>query len=276
MTFQDARGEEPGGPDVAGVVVSNGDAGLITFRISIPTHPVVTDDMRLRVWVDSDSNAETGLASGIASTKGWDYFLLWDRQTGREDPSLFRCTASTCTGGGADPPQRTLRFSYANGPTLTILDAELGNTRRFRFFVEAADGIVVDPATGNLDPTNAHWDYAPGLGRFWSYDVRRGLQRLLVKSFSTAPAVPRAGSAFTVSLAATRSDTRALLTSGRVACAARIGGKPLRPRSQRFVGTRATCVFAIPPGAEGTIRGSISVLFRGKTVTRSFARRIGP
>lgn len=173
VAFQDARGENPEGLDVSTVVVSSGDAGLITFRIDIPNRPVLTDDMRLRVWVDSDHKIATGLRPSGESPTGWDYFLLWDRGTGRKDPSLYRCNGARCTGGGVHPPQRTLRSSYASGPRFTILDAELGSTKRFRFSVEAADGIVVDPTTRAPDVTNAHWDYAPARGRSWSYDVRR-------------------------------------------------------------------------------------------------------
>jgi hypothetical protein len=99
---------------------------------------------------------------------------------------------------------------------------------------------------------------------------------LLLRSFSTAPAAPRAGAKLAVRLTASESPSGAVLSSGRVTCATEIGRKPLRPRSQGFVGKRATCVFAIPADAAGkTIRGSISIHFKGKTITKSFALRIG-
>jgi hypothetical protein len=271
VTFQDTRGEEPDGPDIAGVTVSNGDAGLITFRIGIPSHPVLTDDLRLRVWVDSDHNTATGIG-GPASTSGWDYWILWDRQSGLADPNLFHCSASGCIN---DVPQRTLDFSYASGPRFTILDAELGNTKRFRFYVESVSGIVQDPATRMRDYKNARWDFAPELGRSWSYNVWLAPKRLLVRDFSTAPVTPRAGATLAVRLTASESPSGAVLTRGRVSCTAAIGGKAVETRSQGFVGKRATCVYAIPSDAAGkAIRGSIAVRFKGKTVTRTFARRI--
>jgi hypothetical protein len=275
VTFQDARGEEPAGPDIGGVAVSNGDGGLITFRIDIPSHPVFADDLGIRVWVDSDHDTATGV-EGPGETRGWDYYILWDRVgTGFEDPHLWRCDTRCIGGSGGTPPQRTLRFSYASGARFTILDAELGNTKRFRFAVVVTSGLVRDPVAG-LDWTNVRWDFAPELDKSWSYDVRLAPKRLLVRSFSTAPLPPQAGATLAVRLTASESPSGAALSSGRVTCTAAIGGKAVRPLSQRFVGRRATCVFAIPAEAAGKIiRGTIAIRFKGKTVTKSFARRIG-
>jgi hypothetical protein len=262
-TFQDARGEEPEGPDITSVTVSNGDVGNITFRIEVPTHPAFTDAMRLRLWLDSDRTAATGLAEGPGSTAGWDHYILWDRTLG-PDPRLFRCEKSTCTAGPLDPPQRTLRFSYAGGPRFTILAAELGDTKRFRFFVEAADY------------TTDRWDFAPELGRSWGYEVRLAPERLSARHFSTAPAAPVAGESFTVRVTATESPSGAVVSQGRVSCAASVGRRAVRARTQGFVDRWATCVFLIPADAAGkTIRGTIVVRFKGKTVTKAFARRIG-
>jgi hypothetical protein len=266
-TFQDATGENPDGIDVTSVRVSNNDEGLLTFRINIPTRPAFTEDMRLRVWFDSDYNRQTGLTS--TDVAGRDSFILWDRDGVR----LFRCGGSSCRSG---QPQRTLGSSYRGGATLTINAAEL-ETTRFRFMVEAAAGIGYDPGTRTFDPRKATWDFAPERAQFWSYNVRLGPSRLLVKSFSTTPTRPQAGKRLSVRVTATRNDTGALLSSGRVTCAARIGAKPLKPSSQRFVGSRATCVFAsIPPSAKGQkLRGSIAIAFEGTQVRRSFSRRIG-
>lgn len=265
-TFQDATGENPDGVDVTSVRVSNNDEGLLTFRINIPTRLAFTEDMRLRVWFDSDYNRETGLTS--TDVAGRDHFILWDRDGLR----LFRCSGSSCRSG---QPQRTLGSSYRGGATLTINAAEL-ETTRFRFMVEAAAGIGYDPATRTFDVRKATWDFAPERARFWSYNVRLGPSRLLVKSFSTTPARPTAGKKVSVHLAATRNDTGGMLSKGRVTCAARAGAIALEPSSQRFVRSRATCVFAIPPNASGqTLRGSITIAFEGRKVRKSFSRRIG-
>jgi hypothetical protein len=161
VVFRDATAEDPAGPDITTVTVSNDDRGLITFRVAIPSRPKLTEGMRFRIWIDSDGDRATGL-----SVNGMDFFLLHDRgRTG-----LWRCRASSCTGPSSSA--RTLRFRYSSEPSFTISNAEIGDTRRFRFAVEAATGIVVDPVTKTVDTANAHFDDAPQRGRSWTYATR--------------------------------------------------------------------------------------------------------
>ena len=261
VTFEDAAAEDPQGPDITTVTVSNDDTGLISFRVAIPSRPTLAEGMRFRIWIDSDSNPATGLAAN-----GMDYYLFHD--AGRT--SLYRCGGTVCTNAAR---ATTLEFSYAGGPRFAILDAEIGNAKRFRFAVEAATGIFVDPATKTVHADDARFDDAPARGSFWTYRLAIGPQRLLVKSLATSPA--RAGTPLTVRALATRADTGAALSSGRVRCAARIAARRVEVRSQGFVGTRAVCVFGIPADAAGeTIRGSVTVTFGGKKVTRAFSARV--
>jgi hypothetical protein len=266
VTFQDARGEDPSGPDITKVVVGSRVDGMLTFRINIPTHARLGEDMRIRVWVDSDYDRATGLTADELA--GFDYFLRSDR----DGTKLYRCGGSSCTNA---VPQRTLAFSYRGGATFAISAYELA-TKRFRFRIDTTTGIAFDPATRAYDFTKAKLDFAPGQSQFWSYNVRLRPSRLLIKSFSTRPAQPLAGGRLSVRLAAIRNDTGTLLSSGRVACDARIGDKRLRPSSQKFVGKQATCVFTLPASARGqTLRGSITIAFQGRQVRKSFSRRIG-
>ena len=71
-TFSDAVGEDFAAPDIRTVVASNDDGGLLTFRIDIPSHPELTEDLRIRVWLDTDADPETGV-------QGADRYLLVDR-----------------------------------------------------------------------------------------------------------------------------------------------------------------------------------------------------
>jgi hypothetical protein len=263
VTFTDATAEDPQGPDITTVTVSNDDAGRITFRAAIPSRPTLADGMRFRLWLDSDHDPATGLAAN-----GMDYFLLYEQ--GRA--GVWRCGGSTCAGGAA---ATTLEFSYASGPRFTILDAEIGNAKRFRFAVEAATDIFVDPATKTVDASKARFDDAPARGSTWTYALAIGPQRLVVENLVTSPVAPRAGNPFTARVLVTRADTGEVLTSGRVRCTARIGGLSLRPRSQGFAGRRAACVFGIPADAAGqTIRGSVTISFGGKKITRAFSARV--
>src|SRR5919108_2579311 len=59
-TYQDSTGENPAAPDITTVVVSNNDAGMITFRINIPNRAQLDRDMLVDLFVDSDNNPATG------------------------------------------------------------------------------------------------------------------------------------------------------------------------------------------------------------------------
>ena len=72
-----------------------------------------------------------------------------------------------------------------------------------------------------------------------------------------------------------RPDGGATVTAGRVSCWATVGGIRLEPRTERFLGKRATCTFALPGDASGKrIRGSITVFSQGLRLTKPFSGRI--
>lgn len=290
-TFQDATGEDPGAPDITRVVVSNDDKGELSFRVDVPSHPALTEDMRIFLWFDYDDHATTGLDEGL------DHLLVVDVGTvGFGAAGLAFCgyTPPSCgvvQGWRGFGEHVSLRFSYQNGVAVFSLDAaklsrqepfRIGSLKRFRFWVKVESGVRYDPITRRWDFTNWRRDVAPtdpppgrafpARDQFWIYESRP----LLVKDFSTAPARPRAEKPFALRLAAINSDTGAALTSGAVSCSSTIGGKPLRPRSRGFVGERAVCTFAIPANAKGrTFRSTLSVHSSGTKLTRSVSGRVG-
>jgi hypothetical protein len=282
-TFLDSRGETADGPDIDSVIVSS-EADELALVVAIPTQPALTDDARIRVWLDADDNRRTGLA--VAELRGADRFLLVDRwELGFGEVGLFSCSHDSCAGGKVGPDK--VRFSYAGGRATFIVTAgSLGvdKVRRLRFWVEVWTGIELDPVTGRYVFTDANPDFAPdGAGRrlgdpaalgadFWSFEGRA----LLVRSFSVRPSTPRAGALFTLRLAATRTDAGAAVTSGTVSCSAKIGGAAIKARSARFAATRGTCVFAIPADARGkSYRATIAIQAAGATVLRSVSGKVG-
>jgi hypothetical protein len=270
--FRDGLGENRAGPDITTVRVSSDGGGLVTFRVGVPTNPVLTEDMRLRIWLDADDDRTTGLA--VEGLEGLDHFLLVDAwQLGFGAAGLYGCTGSTCSGGRRGPDS-TLRFTYENGATFTIDAAELGLRRleRLGFSVVVTAGIRFDPVERKYDLTNATVDTAPDEGRLWTYDARL----LRVTSFSATPAVPQAGKPFVLRMTAVRTDTGAALARGTVSCSTRIRGRPTRVRTRRFVGTHAVCGFDIPKHTRGQrFRSTIGVVRGGAQVTRSLSGRIG-
>jgi hypothetical protein len=285
-TFVDTTGEDPAGPDIGRVVVSSDDNGRLTFRVEVPSHPEITEDLRIKVWLDADADVATGLQAG--GVRGADKFLIVDRwDYGLGEVALFTCAGSTCSGGKALPtgPRTPLHFSYTDSATFTVEAADVGiaGPQRIRFWIEAWNGIVFDPITRRYDLTSARPDFAPdGAGRRLGYPAAQGDDAwtydsgtMFVESFSAQPATPRAGKPFSLRLSVIRTDTGAPLTSGAVLCSARIAGKPLRPRSSGFVGGRAVCVYSIPANANRrSFSSTISVRFAGETLSRSLSGRV--
>lgn len=270
-TFQDSTGEDPAAPDITTIVVSNNDAGIVSFRINLPNRPTLSPDMIIELWVDSDNNP----ATGDPDQAGVDYVM----QLVQNEIQLYRWDGTGFTRRFGDPSAVTLSFSYADGITVRIAASELGETKRFRFFTDVISGITIDPVTGELfcpsPPCPA--DFAPGGGAgLYPYEVKLAPATLVVRKFTAAPAKPAAGKPFALRLQAARSDTGAVLRGGRVTCVGRVGNARLRGQAGRFVGNQAVCSWVLPANAKGkTFRGSVTILFEGLRSTRSFSGRIG-
>jgi hypothetical protein len=281
-TFRDAVGEDPIAPDIGTVVVSNDNSRLLTFRIEIPSHPFLTEDLRIRVWLDTDADSETGL-------RGADRYLLVDRwELGLGEVALFTCGITTCSGGKALPTRfgPPLRFTYSNGATFIVEAADLGiqGPQRIVFWIEAWSGVAFDPLTRRYDLTNARPDFAPdGAARrldnpgaqgedAWIHDSGT----MYATSFTAQPARPRAGKQFSLRLAAISTQTGAPVTSGTASCSMRIAGKPLRPTSKSFAGGNAVCTFSIPAGTKRKdFRSTIVLRSQGETLPRTISGRVG-
>jgi len=271
VTYQDSRNEDPKGPDINTVVVSNNNAGLITFKIDIPNQAQLSGEKIIDILVDSDNNPKTGDPSPV--NPGADYAI----ELFQSAATLFQWDGQTYSRSAAGPSQATLIFADSpTGPTISISNAELGNTNKLNFQVSAVSGITLD-AAGNLDFTNAHVDAAPDFGHgLYAYDVKTAPLKLLAKNFKTAPSRPRAGGSFSMKMSVVRNDTGAVLEGGTVNCAAKAGGSRLAARVHRIANKVAQCTWAIPGSARGkAFRGSITVVFEGKKVTKTFTATIG-
>lgn len=257
--FHDSTGEHPAGPDVTTVTVSS-DGDALTFRVAMPSNPVVTDDMRIRIWLDADDDRSTGLFDGS------DHFLLVDPARFRSDEALlYRCSGTTCSGVDASPPM----FAYASGEaTFTVAAASLGLRRieRVLFAVWVYAGL----RSAGWDYTDARLEFAPDEG-WWAFDARP----LRVVGFRSTPVKPRAGEPFTLTMRVLGTETGALLERGNVTCSLRIGRANTPARTARFAGRRAECVFAVPKGTTGQrYRGTIGLASGGATVKRSLSGRV--
>ena len=73
-TFPDSSGEDAAAPDITSVVVSNDDAGMITFKINIANRPALTADMSVLLFLDTDQKPTTGDHGQL----GADYLIELD------------------------------------------------------------------------------------------------------------------------------------------------------------------------------------------------------
>ena len=267
-TYQDSSGENPAAPDITTLTVSNTDAGVIQFRVTIPNRAQLAQDMLLLLFVDSDANPQTGDPTEL----GADYVI----EIFGGEAALFRWDGTNFTRRAGDPPATSLIFAYQGGATVTISAAELGNTKKLGFSFIAVSGVTVDPATGDVDFTNAVADIAPAAGAgLYQYEVKITPPTLVVRSLRGTPRNPTAGRTFTLKLVAARSDTGAVVQNGKVTCVGRIGNARLRAQVQRVQGGAATCTWNIGPAAKGkTFRGSVAVAFEGLRASRSFSGKV--
>ena len=144
----DRRG--PAGPGITTIVVSNDDAGTITFRVNVPNRPQFDNNtMPLLMWIDSDSNQATGDPQSL----GADYSI----QSPRRRVTPFKWDGTTFSLAAS---QSSLSYSWAGGATMRINASDLSNTRKLNFEVIVLTGLVIDPTTGAIDDTNAHADAA--------------------------------------------------------------------------------------------------------------------
>ncbi len=120
VTFNDSTGEDPAAPDITTVVVSNNDAGIVSFRINVPNRPTLGADMAVDVFVDTDNNT----ATGDPDLAGVDYVI----ELLQNEINLFKWDGSNFSRRFGDPSAVTLSFSYQGGITIRISASELGET----------------------------------------------------------------------------------------------------------------------------------------------------
>jgi hypothetical protein len=275
QNYEDSTGETHPSADISRITVSNTDVGVLTFRFNMPGRSQLGQDLLMILYVDTDNNAQTGAPTGTEDPPGADYVI----EIARGEPNLFRWDGTAFTRRFGDPSSVTLSGSFSNnGVNVRINASELGNTKRFRFYVFFIAGLGVDPTTGELFcPTPpCPFDEAPTFGAgLFSYQVIAAKPTLIVQKLATTPKRPTAGKRFTMKVTAVRSDTKAVIRNGKVTCRGRAGKTALKAQVARVLGGAITCTWLIPAKAKGkTFRGSAAVRFEGLTATRSYSARI--
>jgi hypothetical protein len=159
-TYADTRAEDSEAPDIGRVVVSGGDGGPTIVRIDVRNRPRLTDDMGIELLVDVDGSEATGNRS-LRLGLGVDYLVT----VLARKPRLLAWSSR-----GEWRPLGAPTYSYERGvAALTLRAPELEQGRGFRFATSVSSGMVAERG-GVLDITNAHFDFAPDVGRpAWSF-----------------------------------------------------------------------------------------------------------
>ena len=261
-SYTDSTGEDPGAPDVTGVVVSNDDTGVITFKVNVSNRPSLTPDMLLLVFVDTEKG------KGDPDSLGAD----WAIQLTSGIVSLFKWSGSDFLSAAS---QSSLAYSYpSSGPVIQVNANDLGRPEAFDFGLVFGSGITED-AQGTPNFSNFSADLAPDQGKgFYTYQVLTQFS-LAVAGFSVGPTPAKAGKSFSAGLALIQSDTAAPLAAGTVTCKATIGGAAVPVKAKRLRNGVAACVWSLPRGASGKqLKGSVSVTTKGVSASRSFVARV--
>ena len=61
VTFQDSRGEDPQGPDINTITVSNDNSGLITWKIDIPNQAQLSGSVITEITIDADARVSAAM-----------------------------------------------------------------------------------------------------------------------------------------------------------------------------------------------------------------------
>jgi hypothetical protein len=258
--------------DVATVVVSNDDLGVLTFQVVLAAQ--LPQGLTVAVYIDSDRNPRTGAPTLFGANYALVFsnlreefgLLLFDASLGRWDGTSFRSVFQK-----VEPlVNRVLTYSFHSD--------DLGRPSGFNFVVTTASQGMVS------------LDRAPDPGQApWGFNMKVRPVRLSVARFTTKPQTPRAGREFLASMRFTASAVVDLFGAVEgVSCKARVAGKPLVEGPwgvSQYVEIRvghpndagAECGWRIPPRTSGKLfRGSVTATFRGsrKSLTRSFSARI--
>jgi hypothetical protein len=223
VAYTDASGDACCTEDIRNVVVSNDDAGTITFAITAPPN---IDDYSSSDRFISITTERARFVIGTLDQPG--YFLArgWEVSV---------------------PPFSTRLRATQRGDELRIwVDRhQLGDTDRFRF----------DVSYWNVGTMHATSDRAPDAGT-WSYEVKLALSRIR----PTISARQQHGQRLPARLALHVGRSDRLLASGHISCVATVGRRKLRIVKRLFTERRALCVWAVPRWARGrVVRGLIGV-----------------
>lgn len=258
-TYVDSTGEAGAAPDIGSVVVSNDNAGKVSFAVAFANSSGLSPAELVLVSIDSDRNPATG-----TTASGFDYAVAYI--SGSSAIVRWDATAQQF----AIAPKNTLTTGWS-GSTLTfaVSTAELGATTGFRF------GVLAD---ANPDDPAAPVDVAPDRGReLWSYDVKLA-PTLAITGLDCTPEPAVAGRKLTgrATVAVTRSGVPEVLPStAKVTWKATFGKVRLTPLATKSASGVLTSTWKLPATVKAkVVRVTVTVTTEGVTISKTHLHRV--
>jgi hypothetical protein len=262
-TFTDPAGDAPAvAPDITSVAVSNDDQGLITFRVAVANRTQLGPDDAIAVPFATDDAGRLGVRED-----GANFILVLDGTSG---PLLLRWNGDDMVD--AEPRPASLSGSFTGGAaTLTVRQEDLAPgfpdlslPVQLQFY---ALGIAFN------GPDVVAEDQVPNTSdQLLPY--RLAEPRRTVVTYFAPPKRAKAGRAVAVRLGAAWSDSGRAVAPSRVVCRATVGRARLPVATSR-IARYGSCSWSLPRSTRGkTLRGSITLVAGGSSVTRSFSTRV--
>jgi hypothetical protein len=243
-TYDDEIEDSGSAPDFCAEELVTNDNDVITLGIHAHNRSGFQPGDTYTVYLDADRDGSTG-----GGGSGAEYQIAFDgagAQLEHWNGSVF---------DPASAVRLPLGWAPGYGPVLLFRRGAIGNPSGFNFVLVSANG--------------GDGDRAPDTGS-WSYTQTPFM--LTVKSLALGP--PRAGRPFTARALVLRSDFDVPLTEGRIACGAKLAGRPIAGKG-RFASNRVVCSWGLPKNARGKrLSGSVAVTFEGAVARRSFSVRV--
>lgn len=283
QTYTDATGDNGVAPDLTQVVVSN-DTTQVTFKITAP--PRIPENEAHLLLIDTDGNSATGDEGDEVTA----YFEFPGIDVETWNGSAWVNAPSTGISG---------RFELGGGTAswqLTLPRTLLGTGTGFNFVVLSAKLNGSDVEGVDAAPDGGSWRYDlllkqcangkddDGDGKVDSSDLgcsnadddleSDDPYTLAIAKPKVTPAFGKAGKPIVVKARVTQVETGGPITTGTVSCAVKIGTATKRTAGSLASGT-ATCRITAPKVAKPTtIRGTITVTSKAKSVSAPFSFRV--
>ena len=260
-TYNDPIGDSQTAPDIGTVVVSNDDAGMLSFAITLANRKAALGGTDwVDVEFDTDIDAETGTTYG-----GTEYIIAFfsgETRLGRFDEDEDEWVAA---------PMKTVTAAWA-GSTLTmkVSTSDIGSPTQFRFALWA---------DANMADLDAPHDEAPDEDTpSWVYQVKLPAPTLAVKSLDCTPEPARAGKLMTgkAVVAVTRAGMAEVLApTAKVTWRATFGNLKLRPLSTTRAGGTLRSTWKLPTTVKAkVVRITLTITSDGMTVTKTHLHRV--